>query len=141
MQPRILVPYDFSPCAEAALKWAADLRQSVGGGTITLILVVNYIPMVGIAGAMALTVACNTAVEDAVKKLRDVAADAATRASQEAIIGSSVGAKIVAEAQAHNVDLIVMGTHGRSVLNELLLGSVAQYVVRHASCPVVTLRG
>lgn len=141
MQPRILVPYDFSPGAESALAWAVDLRRSVGGGSITLLLVVNYLPMVGIAGSMALTVPCGEDVEAAVKQLRDAAAGAATGASLEAVIGSSVGTKVVSEAEAHNAELIVMGTHGRGVMKQLMLGSVAQYVVRHATCPVVTIRG
>lgn len=141
MQPRILVPYDFSPSAERALQWAAELRRSVGGGTITLILVVNYLPLVGISGAMALTVPCEADVEAAVVKLRNIAADAVTGSSMEAIIGSSVGDKILAEAASHHAELIVMGTHGHSILKQLLLGSVAQHVVRHASCPVVTIQG
>lgn len=140
MKPRILVPYDFSPSAERALQWAVDLRHSVGGGSISLILVVNYLPLVGIAGAMALTVPCQDSPEEAVNKLRDVAASAANNSSLEAIIGTSVGDKIVSEAAAHNVELIVMGTHGRGALKQLMLGSVAQHVVRHASCPVVTIR-
>lgn len=141
MQPRILVPYDFSPSAERALQWAADLRRSVGGGTITLILVVNYLPLVGIAGAMALTVPCEADVEAAVAKLRNIAADAVAGSSLEAIIGSSVGDKILSEATAQQAELIVMGTHGHSMLKQLLLGSVAQHVVRNASCPVVTIHG
>lgn len=43
-------------------------------------------------------------------------------------------------ASSQNCDLIVMGTHGRTGLKHLVLGSVAEYVMRHASCPVLTLR-
>lgn len=43
-------------------------------------------------------------------------------------------------AQDRHCDLIVMGTHGRTGLRHLLLGSVAEYVLRHASCPVTTVR-
>ncbi len=43
-------------------------------------------------------------------------------------------------AQDRNCDLIVMGTHGRTGLRHLLLGSVAEYVLRHAHCPVTTVR-
>lgn len=50
------------------------------------------------------------------------------------------GAAIVAAAQKMNVDLIVMGTQGRSGLSRLLLGSVAEYVLRHAPCPVLTIK-
>lgn len=47
---------------------------------------------------------------------------------------------IIQFAQERDVDLIVMGTHGRSGLQHVLLGSVAEKVVRHAPCPVLTVR-
>jgi len=48
--------------------------------------------------------------------------------------------EIVRVAQEEHVDMIVMGTHGRSGLNRVLLGSVAERVVRLAPCPVLTVR-
>jgi nucleotide-binding universal stress UspA family protein len=48
--------------------------------------------------------------------------------------------EIVRYAQAHSIDLIVMGTHGRSAVAHLLMGSVAERVVRTAPCPVLTVR-
>lgn len=50
----------------------------------------------------------------------------------------SVG--IVRYARTHDIDLIVMGTHGRGAVQQLLLGSVAEQVVRQAPCPVLTVR-
>ena len=47
---------------------------------------------------------------------------------------------IVRYARAHEVDLIVMGTHGRGAVQHLLLGSVAEQIVRQATCPVLTVR-
>ncbi len=47
---------------------------------------------------------------------------------------------VVRYARAHDIDLIVMGTHGRGAIQQLLLGSVAEQVVRQASCPVLTVR-
>lgn len=49
-------------------------------------------------------------------------------------------AEILAEAEESSADLIVMGTHGRTGLGRLLMGSVAEQVVRRASCPVLTVR-
>jgi universal stress protein A len=43
-------------------------------------------------------------------------------------------------AQEHQCDLIVMGTHGRTGIKHLLFGSVAEYVLKHARCPVLTIR-
>jgi nucleotide-binding universal stress UspA family protein len=48
--------------------------------------------------------------------------------------------EIVALAEEENVDLIVMGTHGRTGIKRLLMGSVAEAVVRRASCPVFTYK-
>jgi nucleotide-binding universal stress UspA family protein len=48
--------------------------------------------------------------------------------------------EIVSYAEAENIDLIVIGTHGRTGLAHVLLGSVAEAVVRHAGCPVITVR-
>ncbi len=51
------------------------------------------------------------------------------------------GGALVGYAAAHNIDLIVMGTHGRSGVSRLLMGSVAEAVMRSATCPVLTVHG
>ena len=51
------------------------------------------------------------------------------------------GEAIVAAADAENADLIVVGSHGRSGVSRFLIGSVSDYVVRHAHCPVMVIRG
>lgn len=56
------------------------------------------------------------------------------------VLSGSPGACIVAAAQDGNADLIVMGTHGRTGVSRLLMGSVAEYVLRHAQCPVLTIK-
>ena len=50
------------------------------------------------------------------------------------------GESIVAAAEAENVDLVVVGTHGRGTIGRLLLGSVSEHVVRNAPCPVLVVR-
>ncbi|MDP2480082.1 MAG: universal stress protein, partial [Candidatus Palauibacterales bacterium] len=54
--------------------------------------------------------------------------------------GFSVGAVILEYAEEHDIDLIVMGTHGRRGLQHLFMGSIAEDVVRRSSCPVITVR-
>ncbi|MCB9617598.1 MAG: universal stress protein, partial [Sandaracinus sp.] len=56
------------------------------------------------------------------------------------VISESAVKGIVEYAERENVDLIVIATHGRSGLSRMLIGSVAEKVVRHAACPVLTLR-
>lgn len=57
----------------------------------------------------------------------------------QAVVGTP-SAKIIEVARAENVDLIVMATHGRTGLDHLVMGSVAERVVRMAPCPVLTIR-
>jgi nucleotide-binding universal stress UspA family protein len=67
------------------------------------------------------------------------ALDPATRAALEVhLVQAEPGKAIIETAAREKFDLIVMGTHGRSGLAHLVLGSVAERVVRHAPCPVLT---
>jgi nucleotide-binding universal stress UspA family protein len=60
-------------------------------------------------------------------------------ATADAIVGTPA-MSIVEYAEGHDIDLIVMGTHGRGGMSHLLMGSVAERVVRTARCPVLTVR-
>lgn len=60
---------------------------------------------------------------------------------QVQVEGTVVSDRIIEAASERDIDLIVMGTHGRTGLNRLLMGSVAEEVVRSAPCPVLTTRG
>src|SRR4029453_11201549 len=62
------------------------------------------------------------------------------RARGIVLTSNSPAAAIVEEAEEEGVDLIVLGTHGRGAIGHLLVGSVAERVVRTASCPVLTVR-
>ena len=80
-------------------------------------------------------------LRDATGRLNDrlVASDVnELHATVDAVIGTPAGC-IVEYAGAHEMDLIVMGTHGRGGMSHLLMGSVAERVVRTASCPVLTV--
>ena len=56
------------------------------------------------------------------------------------VLSGAPAAEIVRYANDHAIDLIVMGTHGRGMVAHALMGSVAEKVVRHAPCPVLTVR-
>jgi nucleotide-binding universal stress UspA family protein len=60
--------------------------------------------------------------------------------AETALLAGNPFLEIIRYARAHNVDLIVMGTHGRGPIAHMLLGSVAEKVVRKSPCPVLTVR-
>jgi universal stress protein A len=76
------------------------------------------------------------------KKISDAArALGAPAVARVVVRASAIGEIILEEASAVGANLIVMGTHGRGAVKRLFLGGVADHVVRHAPCPVVTVRG
>ncbi len=140
MNPRILVPYDFSPAAERALAWAGELQRATGG----TMKVFHVIPSPS-AAALALTpipppAPTEADLANAVQALHDVTARLAPAAVAAAKIAPSPEGGLMEEVRTWQPDLIVMGTHGRGGVKRLMLGSVADYLVRHAPCPVVTMR-
>lgn len=138
MKPHILVPYDFSPASAKALSWAADLQRSLGGLTVHVIHVVD--PMPATAPEMLLATLSERDLKAIADALTRAVRERGVTATTEVILAPASGHVIVDVAQQRNADLIAMGTHGRGGLSRLVLGSVAEFVVRHAPCPVVTLR-
>jgi nucleotide-binding universal stress UspA family protein len=141
MKPRIMVPFDFSETADAALAWAADLRAATGAPPIEMIHAVDA----RVLGTPELPV--NPIVPDEEEtlrleqRMRDAAARHHAKANVHVIVQASELPRIVTDAARElRADLIAMGTHGLSGVRRLLLGSVAEHVVRHAPCPVMTVR-
>jgi nucleotide-binding universal stress UspA family protein len=61
--------------------------------------------------------------------------------TDEIVIKTGVPAEVIVQtAQERNCDLIVMGTHGHGIIDEILIGSTAKWVVRHSTIPVLTIR-
>lgn len=139
MHPVILVPYDFSPAAERALRWAADLNQSVGGGSIKIVHVLT-LPIYNAPGELPLPPPSEADVAAVQAELHAAAQRLAPGAAVEVVVAPSTPSAVLKAAESWPTDLIVMGTHGRGGLKRLVLGSVADHIVRHAQCPVVTLR-
>lgn len=133
---RILFPTDFSECAEQAFTQAAHLAERFDAELHVLNVGLPHVesandPM----GFLEL-------VDEAPHTQSDAAFTAETGArvvhAQVRVLSPAAG--ILDYASAHDIDLIVMGTHGRRGLNRLLIGSVAEEVVRLARCPVFTIR-
>jgi nucleotide-binding universal stress UspA family protein len=139
---RVLVPHDFSPPATRALKLAAALAAEHRGRLEVLHVVTPVPPMAGFppAEAAALIPPIDV-ITGAQKSLERLVARTlgrkAPRATCRVVIGDPYQRIINA---ARRADTIVMATSGRTGLAHLIIGSVAEKVVRHSPVPVLTIR-
>jgi nucleotide-binding universal stress UspA family protein len=142
MSKHILHPTDFSPGAEAAFARALETARREHGELILVHVLEGLMPPRRAYAARELQV--RTAVEAAVRKglarLRARAKRAGVPAS-EVLAEGWVPEQIAKLAKKRHVDLIVMGTHGRTGWARVMLGSVAERVIVLAPCPVLTVRG
>lgn len=147
MWKRILVPHDFSSCANHAAALARD-EALAHGGELLLLHVIDLPPAFGPNTTVTMTPGeAPVGIRDymmlgATDHLRDLAA----RLEADGVVVSTfvrIGhavEEILRLTSEHEVDAIVMGTHGRSGLKHLLAGSVAERVVRASPVPVLTTR-
>jgi nucleotide-binding universal stress UspA family protein len=141
---RILVPTDFSETADAALDYAGLLAERFGAAIQLLHVLDDPLEAEGLSADAYIGEApsIRTALlQDAQSRLahRGVSPDGGSAIEREVLFG--YGATTIAEyAAIRGADLIVMGTHGRTGIAHLLLGSVAERLVRMAPCPVLTVR-
>ena len=134
---RILVPIDFSPYSDAALALATSLARD-GGGTLVLAHV-EVIP-ISAAGGEYLYAIPEPPTEELLDKLNHVVPPDSHVMVERRLLSGDPADAIIRLAESENIDLIVMGTHGRRGLSRLLMGSVAEAVVRAAPCPVLTVK-
>jgi universal stress protein A len=134
---KILFPTDFSHCGDAALKMATSLARD---SSATLLIVhVEEPPVAYGAGEMYYGVP-EPATEDLRTMLQAVIPTDPDVPFEHRLITGDPATAIARLADEEGVDLIVMGTHGRTGLTRLLMGSVAEAVVRRAPCPVLTYK-
>jgi nucleotide-binding universal stress UspA family protein len=134
---KILFATDFSHLSDAALQQATALARD--SGATLLIAHVEEPPMVYGEGAMyyGLPEPDEAAL---LKMLENVVPTDPKVPCEHRMLFGDPAQEIVQLANDENVDMIVMSTHGRSGLMRLLMGSVAETVVRQAKCPVLTLK-
>jgi universal stress protein A len=138
----LLVPIDFSTYAERALDYAIRLARTLNA-RLTVLHVIQPVPMAGVDMGVALPETYLQELEEAVQGSME---DALARVTAAGLTGERVVLygvpfqEIVETAKARQVDLIVMGTHGRTGLMYVLLGSVAEKVVRLAPCSALVVR-
>jgi nucleotide-binding universal stress UspA family protein len=140
---RILVPTDFSESAHHALRYAISLAQEFHA-EIGLLHVVEDMA-VGYASDLFPVPMAEVFQEVSAyarKELAALAAEVRSRGveAREHVAQGKPSAEIVRIAREDAVDMIIMGTHGRGVLDHALFGSTTERVVRKAPCPVLTCR-
>jgi len=136
----ILVPHDFAEAADSALSYALAFAEKLGA-RITL-LHAYEVPAYGYPDAFVASLEFSSQVEERASTLLQKVAAQARRPNVEIDAVLRRGAawtEIVEAAERLPADLIVMGTHGRRGVSHVLLGSVAEKVVRCAPCPVLTV--
>ena len=139
----IVVPTDFSSLSLSALQYASELARALGA-RLDLVhavdeLTARYLDLPDYAQLGQLQTTLERSARDQIDML--VAAEnRLTPGTTGAVLTTRSPAEaIVSYARDVNADLIVMGTHGRNAVGRLLLGSVAERVVRTAPCPVLTI--
>jgi nucleotide-binding universal stress UspA family protein len=139
----ILAPFDFSPYADQALAYAIELAQTLQA-RLTLLHAIDTTPL-GMAESAALRppsywVELETGIAEGMEEPLARVHQAGLQ-GETAIVQGVPFQTIIETARDKGVDLIVMGTHGRTGLTHVLMGSVAEKVVRLAPCPVLVTRG
>jgi glycine betaine transporter len=142
---RFLVPVDFSEYANQALEYAIGLASKFGA-RLTLLHVMQSPPWGGVDMDVTLPYAYIQCIQDLeAESANSMQAylervTAAGLEGEVAVIHGVPFHEIIETAKTRQVDLIVMGTHGHTGLQYMLLGSVAEKVVHLALCPVLVVR-
>lgn len=139
---KILLPTDFSPGSDVAAKFALNLANQVAG-QITVFHVAEFPPYGGYEGITWITAQMlNDAEMDADKLLKEfvqkMGKDVPIHTHLETKERNSSKA-ICDFAKTNDFDVVVIGRHGRTGINKLLLGSVTDKIVRSAPCPVLVI--
>jgi nucleotide-binding universal stress UspA family protein len=140
----ILVATDFGEAADAALTYGRELARTFGG-TLHVLNVADdvYMRLGGDAYLSALTDLQRDMEASARRQLDELLIDNDPNPlpiRKLVVSSASPAACIVDYARDQKIDLIIVGTHGRGAMAHLLMGSVAERVVRTAPCPVLTVR-
>jgi len=139
---RILVPIDFSEHADAVIEWAAHLAEEHASQIILLHVYHLPVEFQQVEGAYLPADFWSSVKEEAKRSLsaygdrlreRDIEVTEVAREGYPATV-------IEDEVERQRIDLIVIGTRGRTGLKHLLLGSIAERVVQKAPCPVLTVK-
>lgn len=141
----ILIPTDFSACADHALSHAVEVADRFGA-RLHILHVVNELDpdWYGITDAQERAVKLRDQIKtEARERLDELAPDKEHGDFETTVslqLSFDVADSINEYVEEREIDLVVMGTHGRQGIDRLMLGNVANKIIRHAPCPVMTVR-
>ena len=141
---KILVATDFGESSEAALMYGRDLARGFDATLDVLHIVQNVYSHFGTEAYVSVLPDLQRDVEDAARTRLEALLSEEDRTALQAtpviLTSGAPASAIVDYANEARIDLIIMGTHGRGAVAHMLMGSVAERVVRTAPCPVLTVR-
>lgn len=144
MYQKILLAVDDSHASELALSQAIILARSTGSEVKALFVVSSetggLIRKEGTSTEPEISATGQRALADAAKLLQAAGIIHLTKLSESHVLPEQIHEVIVAEADAWNADLVVMGTHGRRGVNRMVLGSVSEGVISKTAKPVLLVR-
>jgi len=136
----ILVPIDFSECSKKALVYALPYAKEFGA-QITLLYVAHFQYAASETGSAEALASEQQHIERAKKEMEKLAQELpASIRTKTAVVSGKPFEEIVATAEALNVGIIIIGTHGAMEMRQEFLGSTAERVARYANCPVLIVR-
>jgi nucleotide-binding universal stress UspA family protein len=139
---KILCPVDFSDMSEKVAGYATSVAKPAGAEVICIHVVPSGASYADFGVAMnTMESVCATMIKNGEKNLAEfIDRHFSGLPVQPRVVCGDFAEEILLCAKKENVDMIVMGTHGRTGVNRLLFGSVAEKVLRHAPCPVLAVR-
>lgn len=138
MYDRILVPTDGSEGAETAVDHAIEIAEKFGADVFTVYAVDPSAVPPDVAGT-GMIESLESEGERAIQSIVD-RIEAAGVAAEGEVVDGPPSTAILEYIDDHDIDLVIMGTHGRTGLDRVLLGSVTERLVRTAEVPILTVR-
>ena len=140
---RVLVPVDFSDSARPIVEYACGIAKDRGASVVLLHVVTTpssaFDSPKGAAANPKVVAEFRSAAEKDLESLAALVRKSGAAVESKVLLGAPAR-EIVRFAKESKADLVVVGTHGRTGMRHVFLGSVAENVVRLCPCPVITLR-
>ncbi|RZH66463.1 universal stress protein [Natrinema altunense] len=137
---RVLAPTDGSECAKDAVELSVDIADTTGAA-LHLLTVVDTVSVGVDVRSEIKTAMLEAAADEIIDEASSIAETRGVAPAAETVAyGSSVTDEIRSHIEAHDIDLVVVGTHGRTGFDRYVLGSITEYLVRTAPVPVLTVR-